>query len=191
MPRPFPPCHALGLKKILHRRKVPAYQGGFLLDGGVHLTAGLRYLLQAAGEKITHLSAFTTLLQPKLPPLDTVNATIRITNGRSGTFRASYGMVHKSGFELEVVTSTGSVSVKPTDVTVITKDQTGEKIEKKTEFPFGLGVQAEMEAFVEQIETKRDDSRLSPSEALADLQLLQSLLESGERDGAVVDLRSS
>lgn len=172
---------------MLRRRQIPEYQGGFLLDGGVHFVAGLRYLLGAANTQITHLAAFTTLLQKKLPPVDTVHATLRASNSSTGTFSVSFGAEFKSGFEIEVVTDKGAVSVKPTEVILMTKDEKGEKKEVKTEFEFGAGVVKELVAWAESLSNGAGtgDERGAPREALMDLKILQGMLVSGKRGGEV------
>lgn len=168
-----------------NRRQVPDYQGGFLLDGGVHFVAGLRYLLAAGGEHITHLAAFTSLLQEKLAPVDTVHATLRISNGNNGTFNVSFGAEFKSGFEIELVTDKGAVIVTPTEVITTVKNEAGEKREERTPFEFSAGVKPEIVAFAQSIEAGKADKRGVPEEALTDLKILQSLLESGEEGGKV------
>ena len=52
-------------------RKQPEYMGGFLLDGGVHLIAGLRMVL-GSETQIKSVSAHTQQIQPHLPPVDTI-----------------------------------------------------------------------------------------------------------------------
>ncbi|KAF8311609.1 NAD-binding protein [Clavulina sp. PMI_390] len=54
-------------------RATPEYQGGFLLDGGVHSVALLRTILPT---KMTSLSAFASLSNPVLPPHDTIHAVV-------------------------------------------------------------------------------------------------------------------
>ncbi len=166
------------------RRQVPEYQGGFLLDGGVHFVAGLRYLLAAGNEQITDLAAFTSLIQKKLPPVDTVHATLRITNGNNGTFNLSFGAEFKSGFEIEVVTDKGAVNLTPAEVTVTTKVD-GEKKETVEKFEFSSGVKAEIVAFSKSIEAGNSNEKGTPQQALTDLRILQSMLESGEQGGKV------
>jgi len=61
-------------------RKVPEYQGGFLLDGGVHQTAMIRYV---SGEEVIETRSFATQVAAHLPPLDTVNAAILLGRGRN------------------------------------------------------------------------------------------------------------
>lgn len=80
---------------------------------------------------------------------------------------------------IELVTTNGSVKVSPVDVVVKSKNG-----EERTEFKREWGVKAEARAFAEAIQGKAD-ARLSPEEALRDLEVLQGLLESGEAGGAV------
>ncbi|KAJ9611494.1 hypothetical protein H2200_004678 [Cladophialophora chaetospira] len=165
-------------------RQVPEYQGGFLLDGGVHFIAGLRYLLSSIGEDITALAAFTALIQPNLAPVDTVHAILASESKRSGTFSVSFGSAFKSGFEIEVVTTKGRVSVTPTSVTVACLDESKSKKEQKEDFPFSAGVAKEVEAFATSIQSGKVDPRASPQQAARDLEIIQSMLESGKDAGS-------
>lgn len=78
-------------------RKVPGYQGGFLLDGGVHFTAALRQLLPKHHELT--VACFSQLLQEHLPPYDTLRAVFQsvpktVTKEDpvvTGTFNISFG----------------------------------------------------------------------------------------------------
>ena len=167
--------------KFTPGRKVPEYQGGFLLDGGVHFVAALRALLNAANDEIKDITAFTSLLQKKLPPVDTVHALIESRGGRHGTFCVSFGTEFKSGFEIEVVTTTGRVTVTPTQVESVGKSFSEPK---KDEFQFGSGVKPEISAFVAGITAGEVNKRQSPEEALRDLQVLEALLNSGSAGAA-------
>jgi predicted dehydrogenase len=148
--------------------------------------AGLRGLLAAGGQHITHLAAFSSLLEKKLAPVDTVHATMKISNGNNGTFNLSFGTEFKSGFEIEVVTSKGAVVVRPTEVVVTTKDEKGEKKEDVKKFEFSAGVKPEILAFAKALEACKGNEKSSPEEALMDLKILQTLLESGENGGKVM-----
>lgn len=112
--------------------------------------------------------------------MDTLHGLLTTKAGRSGTFSVSFASQHKGGMSLEVVTTNGSVRVSPVDV-VVTK---GAK-EVRTEFERDSGVKGEVRAFAEAVERGSGDERLSPREALRDLFVLQGLLESGEKGGAV------
>ncbi|CAK7201574.1 hypothetical protein SEUCBS139899_004280 [Sporothrix eucalyptigena] len=169
-------------------RKVPEYQGGFLLDGGVHFVAGLRHMLAAVdGQDLARVSAATTLLQPKLAPVDTVQAVLTTTKGVIGSFSVSFGIEHKGAFQIEVVTTKGIVTLTPTDVTSKWLEGT-EKKENKKEFSFSSGVKPEVAAFAASIPSGKVDPRQSPQEALKDLAALEAMLTSADKGGQPVTL---
>lgn len=158
----------------------------------MHFVAGLRFLLAAAGQSITEVAAFTSLLQPRLPPVDTAHATMRISNGRNGTFAISFGAEFKNDFEIEVVTDKGAVTVKPDEVVVLARSAHEEGRRKRVARSFRLeeSVRWEIAAFADGIRKGKPDVRGWPEQALADLMVLQAMLESGEQGGAVKSLRN-
>ena len=166
------------------RRRNPDYQGGFLLDGGIHFVAALRCLLAAAGQIVSSVRASTSLINEDLAPLDTLNANLTTANKRNGTFHLSYGSKFRRECQIRVVMTTGAVAVSPHEVTISTN---GIEViqERAFRFPPGNGVREEMAAFAESIHGKVFDPRGSPEEAYDDLKLLQGMLESGEEEGAV------
>lgn len=166
-------------------RKIPAYQGGFLLDGGVHFVAALRYLLAAAGTRIARVACFSALLQEHLVPVDTVNAAAVTDTGRSGTIAMTFATEFKRGTEVEIVTTKGSVLWTPVSVKVVKDASLMARTEQTRGFGQSTGVVEEMAAFAAAIEQGRLDERQTPVEALRDLEVLQRLLESGEENGAV------
>jgi predicted dehydrogenase len=167
-------------------RKAPEYQGGFLLDGGVHFIAGMRLLLGSEA-KATSLSAFTAQHQSYLPPVDTADATIRLKNGGQGTLSLSFGTT-ATGNEWVIACEGGEVIVQPFEglVTVKAKGETeGKTEEAKDEFG---GVKQEVFAWAQSIMDGKADPQQSPEEALGDLELLEALIKSGQRDGIPVNL---
>lgn len=172
------------------RRKNPKFQGGCLLDSGIHFVAAIRHLLSAAGESITHVAAFTSLLQDRLAPLDTIHATMQTSNETNGTFSLSFGAEFKSGFEFQVVTDKGAVTVTPTEVTLLRKDPKGEMNVARTAFKalYSHAVEREVGLFAKAMATGKIEQRASPEEAFMDLRVLQAMLESGEDGGAVKEL---
>jgi predicted dehydrogenase len=165
-------------------RKTPEYQGGFLLDGGVHFIAGTRLLLQGGGEAPTKLSAFTAQLQPHLPPVDTLHATVQLGSGASGTVTISFGTTDK-GSEYVVAAEKGTVYVSRGKVVV---SRAGEEDAVKEFADEGSGVKQEVRAWAEGLEKGEADAAQSPEEALKDLQVLEAALRSGEQGGQVVEL---
>ncbi len=161
----------------LNRRQTPEYQGGFLLDGGISFVAGLRSLLGAAGSDITYVAAFTALLKQHLAPVDTVHATVQITNGNNGTFSLSFGAEFGCAFEIQVVTEKGVVTVRPTAVVVTTREN---KRGQAHSFESCKGIRQEVAAFAQSIRTGQLDKRGSPEQALKDLKVIQAMLDSSE-----------
>ncbi|PVH82570.1 oxidoreductase-like protein [Cadophora sp. DSE1049] len=161
-------------------RKTPGYQGGFLLDGGVHCAALLRYLVGATGQKITKLSAFTYLIKPQFKPIDTVHVVLQTSNGSSGNFDISFATAFKTGFEAEIVTDKGSVLVHVTDIETTTQNAEGEKINSKEEVSMTVGVTEEVAVFAKAIEEGHLDPRLLPQEAFQDLEIIENIIKSGE-----------
>ncbi|KAL6703538.1 hypothetical protein ACN47E_009563 [Coniothyrium glycines] len=162
-------------------RKTPEYQGGFLLDGGVHFIAGTRLMLGAGGAQMKSVSAFTAQLQAHLPPVDTLHSTILLDNGSSGTLSVSFGTTD-TGAEYVVAAEKGSVLVAGGKV-VVTRDGK----EEVKEFPEeGNGVNQEIKAWAESLKDGQRNARQSPEEALNDLRVLEAALRSGEQGGKPV-----
>lgn len=159
-------------------RKKPEYQGGFLLDGGVHYAAATRLLLKG-DSKPDIVSALTTLTHEHLPPIDTVNAIVKTKSGASGTFQASVGSL-MSAFEWDFGFEKGAVKVSGDTVTV--KPLDGDAVNK--DFPRTSGVSEEVAAWAEGLVSGKPNALQSPQEALADLEFMELMFQSGEADGS-------
>lgn len=164
---------------------MPEYQGGFLLDGGVHFVAAIRLLLAGAHERIESLCAFTAQLQEHLPPVDTLNATLLLSNKASGTLSISFGTTD-SGSEYLVACEGGSVHVSMGKVTV---KKGGKVVEEKEFGDEGNGVRQEIKAWAEGLEKGGWTEAQGPEEALRDLEIIEAALKSGEEGGKRVDLK--
>ncbi|KAL3482793.1 hypothetical protein BJX62DRAFT_231441 [Aspergillus germanicus] len=171
-------------------RQKPKFQGGYLLDGGVHFAAVLRTLLAAVGQKVSRVSAHTTSLQAHLPPVDTVHAVLGTDQGRSGTYVSSVGIKAKRVMEFEVVTDKGSVIYRPfqTEIAVKQDEGSSEWVERSERAPLMWGVKEEVAAFADGILTGTLDSRLSTADALEDLRIVEAMLRSGEDQGKAVNI---
>lgn len=163
-------------------RKKPEYQGGFLLDGGVHFIAATRLVLEGAGAKPVKLSAFSAQLQEHLPPVDTVNATVQLSDGTSGTMSMSFGTTF-SGSEYSFAAEKGTVTVQRGKVTVVRDGK-----EDVKEFQDGSGVKQEIAAWGKALSDGKPHPKQSGEEALRDLQVLEAMLRSGERGGVPMEL---
>ncbi|WQF89079.1 Putative gfo/Idh/MocA-like oxidoreductase, NAD(P)-binding domain superfamily [Colletotrichum destructivum] len=164
-------------------RKKPDYQGGFLLDGGVHFAAALRLLLgkEAAPDSV---AAFSDLTQKHLPPIDTINAVVRTRSGATGSFAVSVGSP-LSAFDFHVAGEKGSVTLSSHDLTV--KPFDGEA--RTAQFEQTSGVKEEVKAWAEGLVAGKPNPLQSPEEALADLEFLEKIFKSGEQDGATQKLQ--
>lgn len=155
-------------------RKVPEYQGGFLLDGGVHQTAMIRYV---SGEEVIETRSFATQVAAHLPPLDTVNAAILLNGGGTGTISMSFASTTRKT-EFIIIGTKGSFS--------LTDASGGYKLnldllsgESREETVASKGVQLEIEAFLAAITTGKAQERAGPEEALNDLAIIESLCTGG------------
>lgn len=161
-------------------RAKPEYQGGFLLDGGVHHAAGTRMLLSGQDNAPASVRAFTSQVQQHLPPIDTVTAIVKTASGATGTFQHSAGTL-MSSFEWDVACEAGSVKSVGDVVTVTPKD--GSPVEKA--FEKSNGVKEEVESWAKGIVSGTENKLQSPEEALGDLEFMEKMFTSGERDGEV------
>ncbi|KAL6232765.1 hypothetical protein BDW75DRAFT_216886 [Aspergillus navahoensis] len=155
-------------------RKTPEYQGGFLLDGGIHTLAGIRLILGRGKNSLKTLTAQTSQLQEHLPPIDTVDALLTTVSGAPGVINLSFGSEFKD-FLLEFTCEKGVVSLVDDRLTVNGV---------ATDIPFeGVGVKEEVRAFGESIINGKLSEKLRPEEALADLEILEMMVNSGEDGG--------
>lgn len=162
-----------------HRwRKVPTHQGGFLLDGGVHHVAGLRLLL-GPDNPILSVVAYTNQLQKHLPPVDTIDAIAKVKDGATGTISISFGTTSTYGLWL-VACEKNMVSVDREEVRIGPDVKTVEN--ERT------GVPPEVRAWGEAIVAGKQNHQQIPEEALADLELIEAMLKSGEQGGKEIVL---
>ncbi|KAI1786206.1 oxidoreductase family protein [Ganoderma leucocontextum] len=175
-------------------RTVPDYQGGFLLDGGVHTIAALRMILDSP---FTTLSAHASLAKDILPPHDTINAIARVENGAHGIVELSWG----TPVPTRAAEAHNSISVTGTDgwleitrppgvfrvtVKTATRDEKGKRVGEQTEVIEEKegGVQFEIAGFLEALDGK-DDGLDGPRGTLLDVAFIEAALNSG---GAPVDV---
>ncbi|KPM36001.1 hypothetical protein AK830_g10583 [Neonectria ditissima] len=163
-------------------RREPEYQGGFLLDGGVHDAAATRMLLGAAASRPAAVRAVTALVQPHLPPIDSASALVQTTSGATGTVQLSCGS-HLKAFDWEFGFERGSVKVNGQTVRVKRAGDDQEE-ESVREFEYSTGVAEEVAAWAAALVSGTPDARMSPEEALADVEFLERMFVSGQQDGA-------
>lgn len=139
-------------------RKHPGFQGGFLLDGGVHFIAGTRLLLGEEAKPVS-ASAITFLLRDYLLPVDTVDAVWKLVSGVGGNSSASFGTTLDAGGEYQVACEKGIVIVSREKVVTKLIDGETEEMLFKEE---GSGVRLEIEAWTEGILKREQAPGQSP-----------------------------
>jgi len=156
-------------------RKTPQYQGGFILDGGIHHVALLRYV---SGQEIIETRGFARQVAAHMPPLDTVNAGILLSGGATGTFSMSFAST-KSATEYLFIGIQGTLSMtgSPAETNVKIEDVSG-KI-RRDETVKNHSVEREIKAFLDAVESRNAESRIGPEEALNDLAVIESLCSNG------------
>ncbi|KAH7121342.1 hypothetical protein EDB81DRAFT_861347 [Dactylonectria macrodidyma] len=164
-------------------RRKPEYQGGFLLDGGVHQAAATRLLLGSEARP-AQVRAVTSQVQPHLAPIDTVSAIVETASGASGTFQLSCGSSLRA-FEWALGLERGTVTVQGETVTVRRNGGGGDGDDETTvrEFDRTTGVAAEVAAWAAGLVRGEPDDLQVPEQALADLEFLEKMFVSGEQDG--------
>lgn len=166
-------------------RRNPTHQGGYILDGGVHYIATLRTLLAAQpGNEIARVSAFTGLVQPYLPPVDTADAILRTRSGVTGTFQIWRGTSVKAD-EWTVACENGSVTVLFDKVIVNRNGQ--EAVE--TVANERSGVPPVVRAWGKSLVSGKLSWEQEPEAALGDLELIELILRSGEQEGTPLDCK--
>ncbi|SJL13264.1 related to dehydrogenases and related proteins [Armillaria ostoyae] len=167
-------------------RTVPQYQGGFLLDGGVHTIAVLRVLLP---QPITHLSSFASLNKDYLAPHDTIHAIAKASEHYNGTIEMTFAFPTTSkpvsAKDACVVTGTEGYAAISIEGGFVKAVLTTEKKETIVEERM-TGVQVEFGSFFDAADGKQGVEPFgSPVGALKDVAFIEAALNS---DGALVDL---
>jgi GFO/IDH/MocA C-terminal domain len=133
----------------------------------VHFVAGLRQLLEAAGDRVDCVSAFTAQLQDHLPPVDTINAILKTSSGVSGTFQQSAGTTLRED-EWTVACEKGTITVNGSQVTSTVNG----KVTAKSVPNERTGVPAEVRAWGEALAAGKVLKDQEPEAALADLEIV-------------------
>lgn len=164
-------------------RKNPGYQGGFVLDAGVHLVAVVRAV---SGQEVVGVASVARQVCLHLPPLDTVNAALEFGGGATGSLSVSYAS-SKAASEFVFAGELGSVTVSGAegehrlDVGNRVVLQRADGVVEVEEVVDGQGVVEEVRAFLEAVEDGRADSRAAPREALADVAVIERICSGGGR----------
>ncbi|EGE83963.1 NAD-binding Rossmann fold oxidoreductase [Blastomyces dermatitidis ATCC 18188] len=156
-------------------RVEPGYQGGFVLDAGVHFVALVRMV---AGQEIVETKSFTAQFAPHLRPLDTVNAALRFSKGAQGTLSISFAAATYIA-DFVFIGTAGVLTVKCAGVDTTVRVEGGDRnVVSEEVFPADGNVN-EIRAFVQAIAAGKGDRAGSPREALADVAVIESVCAGG------------
>ncbi|ORY65452.1 uncharacterized protein BCR38DRAFT_340666 [Pseudomassariella vexata] len=162
-------------------RTQPKFQGGILLDGGVHFTASLRKLL-GKENAIESLTAYSSLVSSHLPPVDSINAIMKTKSGAVGSYITSCGTMFNA-FQFEVACEQGQVKAEGAKVVTIRGTGENAKVEEKV-WEKTSGVKEEVRAWAESMLSGTPNPEQAPELALGDLELMEKMLTSGDQGGA-------
>lgn len=153
-------------------RRDNSFPDGFLRDGGVHHIAAIRMIL---GE-IASVSAHVAAHRADLPPLDTLSATLQLVNGAIGTYSVTYAAGVSYEDALTIAGERGLLRAGRREIEI----RTLEGSQSSSIDALG-GVQTELAAFADILSGKHvahDLGRGDPREALADLTVIQAMVDS-------------
>lgn len=148
-------------------RRSGSFQGGFLLDGGVHYVAALRLLL---GE-IAEVTGVVRSVRPDLPPADTLAATLRFAGGAVGTLLVTFAAGSPWGTPLTITGTAGSLRVDRGRIELV---RAGAEVEV-IECGIYNGVERELAAFADAVRLGAP-LRNTPAAGLEDLVVMERVL---------------
>jgi predicted dehydrogenase len=151
-------------------RRSGTFQGGFILDAGVHHVAALRMLFGPVAE----VAALSALMRDDVPPIDTLGAALRFESGLLGTYTASYAAALPFPSPLVIKGERGAMQIDRGSLTVHTADGV-----EQVPLPNTRSVQAELAAFADQVQHGTPDPN-TPQAALEDLLIVEAMLRASE-----------
>ncbi|PPD75200.1 hypothetical protein GOBAR_DD27872 [Gossypium barbadense] len=153
------------------------FEGGFILDMGVHFIAGLRMIV---GCEVTSVSAITSHIDRTLPPPDIISSNFKLENGCSGVFVM---VVSSSSPKIiwRVVGSKGTVQVERGKV----DGKHGYLVKMETNFILLYP----SSSVLQQGNGYEAEPRSSFVEGARDVAVLEAMLESGSKGGTLVNVK--
>ncbi len=157
-------------------RGSPDYPGGNLLDSGVHFIALLR---QVVGE-IERVSAVVSQRQKHPLPADTVTSLMSFANGAEGSFRLSFAAQDPDWRQpdLSLVGTNGAIYADFRLRTVNVVGSKGRRIVRLPDDTWNSGGVQELLSHVIESFTSGTLLQCTPSEALRDVAVIESMLKS-------------
>lgn len=163
-------------------RRDGSFEGGLLLDGGVHYVA----LLRALFGRIRRVFALTRRVAADLKPCDTMACVFEFASGLAATYSVTYAAGVAAPQTVTVVGDRGTLEISPyTGLNLVRID--GSRDEESTA---DSGVKEELAAFIEAIRTGKPHLN-SPEEAFHDLAGIDAALRSAQTGAVCVPVELS
>ena len=154
-------------------RRRPAYQGGYLLDGGVHHAAALRTVLRLTRVRVARVAALASRTKAHLEPADTMNGLLGLSNGGHGVYSSAFGTAGREEFAVWVGCTGGCVTAEPGRLRVRKAGATEDEVDKRFADWDSESVKKEVDAFLRSIVDGKADAQQTPEEAWEDLALVR------------------
>lgn len=164
-------------------RAVPKYQGGYILDGGVHEMAKLRMIL---GE-VDEVTCTAHQHREDLPPVDTLIATLRFKSGvlcsYNHTFTSSSANIAMNTvpYDFTLSAEKGSILASNKEIVIVTEES--REVTSLENDRGQLSIRLQLETFALTVRGKPTPNQkpvYSPYQALNDLTLIETILESAK-----------
>lgn len=159
-------------------RTAPKFVGGFVVDGGVHVANVVRrcFGMPEVGPPLT------ASFDPHLPPLDSVVATLRFESGALGTWTSCFSVPYQ-GPLLRVYGSQASAELFWGHLVVRSPGTPRRPEGRETRFDQkNTSFYGELSHFADVVQ-KGAAPRVTPEDALLDLELLERLVGAGATPG--------
>jgi predicted dehydrogenase len=146
-------------------RREPNFDGGFVVDGGVHLAHVVRLIAGMPADVVSHTAQF----DPALPPMDSAVALLKFPNGLLGTWTSCFAG-HSRGPMLRVAGSRGCAEIDWRKATLYDAKGNATVFESKLD-----SFQLQFEHFADAV-TKGTPPGVTPQDALLDLTLMEAII---------------
>lgn len=176
-----------GMYSVTPWRQRGDHRGGYLLDGGSHIVAGLRAMV---GETPTGVEALPASFHPDHlgRPWDTALANLKFGSGLVGHLSLGYGSPDREARHPKVLGTEGTLALMNDRIEIWRADPSADEVvplESTSD-----GIDEEWDDFVGVLGGEDAELRFSPAEAVTDLFVLDAILESAAADGAPVEVNS-
>ena len=178
-------------------RAQPQYQGGYILDGGVHEICKLRMMFGDVEE----VAAITHQFKSDLPPADTLTCSLKFTRGIMCTFTYTFTSVSPQiatatvPHDIMITGSSGSIHAKNNELVINFVDVNGD-LQRHVQYIDNeqgqLSIRREIEAFaLAALGGQKDNGfdHYTPEQALQDVAVIEAILSSA-KDGTRTKVES-